>query len=127
MTCQGEVSHNDSVICFLFPHKTCYGHSLEAPHRGASNEHPQHMILKETGKHYLRIIIKNFSLTSHLIISIIRMFSCAANKEDTDKNQFLRRRDTPCRLSVILSKGDNFCDFLFAFLHTKSLLKRGLL
>ena len=29
--------------------------------------------------------------------------------------------------SAILYKGDNFCAFLFAFLHTKSLLKRGLL
>ena len=28
---------------------------------------------------------------------------------------------------AIANKGDNFCDFLFAFLHTKSLLKKGLL
>ena len=28
---------------------------------------------------------------------------------------------------AIIYKGDNFCDFLFAFLHTKSLLKMGLL
>ena len=31
------------------------------------------------------------------------------------------------RLSTIFCKGDNFCDFLFAFLHIESLLKRGLL
>ena len=28
-----------------FSRKTCYGYSLEAPHRGASNEYPQHMFL----------------------------------------------------------------------------------
>ena len=30
-------------------------------------------------------------------------------------------------VSVIFDKGDNICDFLFPFLHTKSLLERGLL
>ena len=29
--------------------------------------------------------------------------------------------------STIFYKGDNFCDFLYTFLHTKPLLKRGLL
>ena len=31
------------------------------------------------------------------------------------------------RFSTISDKGDNFCDFLFAFLYTHPLLKRGLL
>ena len=35
--------------------------------------------------------------------------------------------DTPGRLAAILYKGDNFCGFLFAFLHTNPLLKLGLL
>ena len=34
--------------------------------------------------------------------------------------------DTLGSFSIIFNKGDNFCVFLFAFLHTKSLLKRGL-
>ena len=37
----------------------------------------------------------------------------------------LSRRDTLSRFSDIY-KGDNFCDFLFAFLHTKVLLKTSL-
>ena len=31
------------------------------------------------------------------------------------------------RFSVIFYKGDNFCDILFAFLHIRLFLKRGLL
>ena len=34
------------LISFLFLHENiCCGYSLEAPHRGASNEYPQHMFL----------------------------------------------------------------------------------
>ena len=32
--------------------------------------------------------------------------------------------DTPGRFSAIFNMGDNFCDFLFGFLHTNPLLKR---
>ena len=35
--------------------------------------------------------------------------------------------DTSGRFSVVFIKEDNFCDFMSAFLHTNSLLKRGLL
>ena len=35
--------------------------------------------------------------------------------------------NTHGRLSAIFHKGDHFWDFLFALLHTKPLLKRGLL
>ena len=34
-----------------------------------------------------------------------------------------RRMDTPGRFSAIFDKGDNFHDFLFAFLYTNRLLK----
>ena len=40
---------------------------------------------------------------------------------------FLRRQDTHGTFSAIFDTGDNFCYFLFAFLQTKCLLKRGLL
>ena len=40
---------------------------------------------------------------------------------------WLRWPDTFGKFSTIVYKGDNFCHFLFAFLHTKSPLKRGLL
>ena len=33
---------------------------------------------------------------------------------------------TPGRFSAIVNKRDNFCDFLFAFLHTRILLEKGL-
>ena len=39
----------------------------------------------------------------------------------------LRGLDILGNFSAIFYKGDNFCDFRFAFLHTKSLLQRGLL
>ena len=39
----------------------------------------------------------------------------------------LRGLDAFGRFSMIFCKGDNFCDFLFAFLNTKLFLKRGLL
>ena len=35
--------------------------------------------------------------------------------------------DATANGSAILFKGDGICGFLFAFLHTKALLKRGLL
>ena len=39
-------SNLEVLIFFLFLYKNiCYGYSLEAPHRGASNEYPQHMFL----------------------------------------------------------------------------------
>ena len=34
---------------------------------------------------------------------------------------------TSCGFSAIFNMGDNFCDFLFAFLSTRSLLKKSLL
>ena len=40
---------------------------------------------------------------------------------------FSQRPDTPDRFSDSSYKEDNFCDILFSFLHTKSILKRGLL
>ena len=42
-------------------------------------------------------------------------------------NFVFRQMDTLGRFSVISAKGDNFCDFLFAFLNTEFLLKMGLL
>ena len=39
----------------------------------------------------------------------------------------LRVLDTPARVFAIFEKGDNFGDFLFALLLTKSLMKKGLL
>ena len=41
----------------------CCGYTLEAPHRGASNECSQHMFCKEIKK-YPRVIIKYSSITS---------------------------------------------------------------
>ena len=38
-----------------------------------------------------------------------------------------KKFDTLVRFSAAFYKGDNFCDFVFLFLHTKSLLKKGLL
>ena len=39
-----ESTQKYSVIFFLFLHENiCYGYSLEAPRRGASNVYPQHM------------------------------------------------------------------------------------
>ena len=49
---------------FLFLYKNiCCGYSLETPHRGVSNEYPQHMFLWRTGENYPRIITKYSSLT----------------------------------------------------------------
>ena len=42
-------------------------------------------------------------------------------------NIHLRGLDALDRFSVLLYRGDNSCDFLFPFLHTKPLLKWGLL
>ena len=37
-----------------------------------------------------------------------------------------QRLKSYCRFSAIFDNGGNFCDFLFAFVHTKALLKSGL-
>ena len=43
----------------LFLHKNlCCGYSFEVPHRGTSNEYPQHMFLWRIRENYPRIIIK---------------------------------------------------------------------
>ena len=39
---------------------------------------------------------------------------------------FLRGLDTHGKFSAIFSEGENFCDFLLAFLHTRFCLKRDL-
>ena len=49
------------------------------------------------------------------------------SKHPIKKVMFLRGLDTLERFSIIFHKGDNFCNFLFTFLHTRPLLKRGLL
>ena len=46
--------------------KTCCGYSIEAPHRGASDEYPQHMFLWRTGENYPVILTKS-SLTIPLL------------------------------------------------------------
>ena len=40
--------------------------------------------------------------------------------------RILQGSDTPSRICAISAKGGNFCDFLFALLHTKHFLKRRL-
>ena len=43
------------MIFFLFLHENiCCGYSLEAPHRGASNEYPQHIFLWRNKKKFTR-------------------------------------------------------------------------
>ena len=44
-----------------------------------------------------------------------------------ESTQGLRSMDTLHKFSAISYKGDNFYEFLFTFLHTNLLLKRGLL
>ena len=52
---------------FLFLHKNiCYGYSLEAPCRGASNEYTQHMFLWRTVENYPVIVTNYSSLSSPL-------------------------------------------------------------
>ena len=45
----------------------CCGYWLEAPHRGTSNEYPQHMFLWRTGENY-PIIITKYSLTIPFVL-----------------------------------------------------------
>ena len=57
---------------FLFLHKkTWCGFSLKVPHRGTSNEYPQHMSLCRTGEDDPRKIIRYSCLTSPLSSSFI--------------------------------------------------------
>ena len=51
----------------------CCGYSLEAPHRGASNEYPQHMFLWRNKKNDLIIITKYSSLTTPLAQMILNL------------------------------------------------------
>ena len=55
------------VVGFFFPccgfllHKNiCCGYSHKVPHRGASNEYPQHIFLWRNGENYPIIITKYF-------------------------------------------------------------------
>ena len=74
------------LISFLFLHENiCCGYSLEAPHRGASNEYPQHMFLMRNKKNimwipllsvdmdkvsqYLKVNMVYFVLTQFLLSS----------------------------------------------------------
>ena len=49
------------------------------------------------------------------------------NSSNEHLNFTLRELDKLGRFSTISYKGDNFCDFLFDLLYTKSLLERGLI
>ena len=44
------------IFCLFLPKNKCCGCSLESPHRGDSNEHPQH-VLKTIKIKYFSIII----------------------------------------------------------------------
>ena len=45
-------------IFFLFLNENiCYGYSLEAPHRGTSNEYPQHMFSLRNKKNIYLILL----------------------------------------------------------------------
>ena len=47
-------SDNWWIILVNYPLNICCRYSLEAHHRGASNEHPQNMFYRRLNKHYSR-------------------------------------------------------------------------
>ena len=57
--------------------------------------------------------IRKKKLKCRLLKSLPRMLSITTTK------MHLSGLETNCRISTFFYKGDNFCDFLFAFLHTK--------
>ena len=100
-------------------------YSLEPPRRGGSNEYPQSMFLSRNKKnnvypckpqfYYLKWGLRGSKLYRHVFVM------------KSAKSVELRGLYTFGSFSAILYKGDNFCDFQFAFLQTKRLLKRGLI
>ena len=70
------------------------------------------------------------SKKSHQVLRLVSMCVCVCVCVCvcffTPKQYVFKRNGYLGRISAMLYKGDNFCDFLFIFLLTKS-LKRGLL
>ena len=59
-TCTATDEGGIHIIFFLFLHENiCCRYSLEVPHRGASNEYPQHMFLWRNKKDISIFLIKN--------------------------------------------------------------------
>ena len=60
-TCSAKIYLPENLYFFLFPEENiCCGYSLEAPHRGASNEYPQHVFF-EKKKIFLATAMKSLS------------------------------------------------------------------
>ena len=74
----------------------------------------------------IRKIFQYVLKTLHRMISVKWQQSYCFWQIFYSRTATLRRLDTPARFSAIFYKGDNFCGFLFAFLHIKILLKMGL-
>ena len=108
-------------------------YSLEPPRRGGSNEYPQSMLLSRNKKnnvypckpqfYYIKWGLRGSKLYRHVFV-MKSAKSCLHNKKHSVE---LRGLYTFGSFSAILYNGDNFCDFQFAFLQTKRLLKRGLI
>ena len=57
---------------FLFLYKNiCCGYSLEEPQRGASNEHPQHMLLLRNKKNISNFWLKKSLIWSYTIYNMV--------------------------------------------------------
>ena len=80
----------------------------------------------------VKLMQKFVSNDTIAIVSVVSCFASyivealATSEVMMFMGEYLRGRDTLCKMFVIHYQGDNFCDILFGFQHTKSLLKRRL-
>ena len=70
------------IILFLFLHKNiCCGYSLEVPHRGTSNEYPQHMYAWRNKKIISTFQLKGSALSGAMCSAVKGLKVLLINKE----------------------------------------------
>ena len=69
-------------------------------------------------------------VTEHMSINIVSIITDGTSWKyvfASHWQNYLPGLNTPSRISTVFYQGDNICDFQMAFLHIKTLLKRGLI
>ena len=85
---------DENEIFFLFLHENINcGYSLEAPHRGASNEYPQHRFLCRNKKNIIQIPLLSRAMVHPVIFTVTSIHNSHFElEEDKHKIQNKHKR-----------------------------------
>ena len=116
-----------AFVFFLFLHKNIFcGYSLEAPHRGTSNEYPQHMFSWRNKKNiYLPTLIWTYDLPFLISLCLSHVPSTAFRlSKDRSRRTFAILGGCTGYLSLCWSRR-SYCRFCPALTQITSILTKG--